>query len=77
MEMLDVQALSRLPEEYQAKEIDKINEAIEKEANQNKVYYAGGCARVHVNIRMLVQKQALESALAREPMRLSAHARTC
>jgi len=37
MQMLDVQAISRLPEEYQQKQIDEMNEAIENDHKQSEI----------------------------------------
>ena len=37
VEALDVKEMSRLPEDYKQRELDKLNEAIENEANQSKV----------------------------------------
>ena len=37
VEMLDVEALSRLPEEYQQKELDKMNESMENEHRQHEI----------------------------------------
>ena len=37
VEAIDVKEVSRLPEDYKQKELDKMNEAIENEAEQSKV----------------------------------------